>query len=168
MGSTVTVGRVGRPHGVRGAMRCRYATDFPERLGQRKRFLLCDPKTHEVRPVTAAELKLLPEYFLIRFREITRPEEARRFNGWLLEIDARRVPHDTASDEFYYFELTGLTVVEEGDERIIGRVVDVMPGKAHEVLAVETPDGGQLLIPFVADRVAKVLIAEGRLVLKQQ
>ncbi|OPX23772.1 MAG: 16S rRNA processing protein RimM [Planctomycetales bacterium 4484_113] len=168
MGSTVTVGRVGRPHGVRGALRCTYETDFPERLRQRESFLLCDPRTGEVQLVTLSELKLLPRHFLIRFQEISSPEEARRFIGWWLEIDARRVPDDTEEGEFYYFQLSGLTVVEEGSGRVIGRVVDVNQGKAHEILTIETPDGEELLIPFVADAVAEVSVDDGRLILRSR
>jgi len=149
-------------------MRCSYATDFPDRLRERKRYILTDPKTHEVKLVSVAELRLSQDYFLVRFHEITTPEEARRFNGWFLEVDARRVPDDTAEGEFYYFQLVGLAAMVEGWGRAIGTVTGVIPGKAYEILAIDTPEGEELLIPFVTDFVAEVQLAEGRLVLKRQ
>jgi 16S rRNA processing protein RimM len=52
-------------------------------------------------------------------------------------------------DEFWPHQLVGLAVVDhQGRER--GRVADVLPGAAHDLLSVELPGGASVLVPAVA------------------
>ncbi|HEY4724401.1 MAG TPA: ribosome maturation factor RimM, partial [Actinomycetota bacterium] len=51
--------------------------------------------------------------------------------------------------EFWPHQLVGLAVVDrQGRER--GRVADVVPGAAHDLLSVELPGGASALVPAVA------------------
>ena len=51
--------------------------------------------------------------------------------------------------EFWPHQLVGLAVVDrQGRER--GRVADVVPGAAHDLLSVELPGGARALVPAVA------------------
>jgi len=82
--------------------------------------------------------------------------------GTWLEVDRADLP-TTGTDEFYVFQLVGLEVVEEGG-RILGRVSDVRPGVANDVLEL---DAG-LALPMVEDCVlnvdldaARILVAPG-------
>jgi len=60
---------------------------------------------------------------------------------------------------YYVFQLVGLAVEEEGG-RPLGRVADVEPGVANDVLVL---DAGQLL-PLVEDCVLAVDLERGRIV----
>ena len=65
----------------------------------------------------------------------------------------------TADGEFYVFQLTGLTVEEEGG-RALGRVQDVAPGVANDVLELDTG----LALPLVEDCVLSVDLERGLIV----
>jgi 16S rRNA processing protein RimM len=63
-----------------------------------------------------------------------------------------------AEGEYYAFQLVGLAVEEEGG-RTLGRVTEVAPGVANDVLEVE----GQLLLPLVAECVRDIDLEAGRI-----
>ena len=75
-------------------------------------------------------------------------DAADRYRGAWLSIPAASArPLDPG--EFWPHQLVGLTVVDhQGRER--GRVADVVPGAAHDLLAVELPGGTSALVPAVA------------------
>jgi 16S rRNA processing protein RimM len=107
----LVVGRVLRPHGVRGEL------------------------SVEVR---AARLHL--GRLLLSLEGVTDRDAADRLRGaWLSIPVAAARPLDPG--EFWPHQLVGLAVVDrQGRQR--GRVADVVPGAAHDLLAVEvTPEG---------------------------
>jgi 16S rRNA processing protein RimM len=73
------------------------------------------------------------------------------------------VPRDalppTAEGEYYAFQLVGVEVEEEGG-RVLGRVVQVAPGVANDVLEL---DSG-LALPLVEDCVREIDLDRGRIV----
>ena len=103
--------------------------------------------------------------------ESARVEESKRAgNRLVVKLDrkvergvALAVPRSTLpapeEDEYYVFQLLGLEVVEEGG-RVLGRVRDVVPYEANDVLELES---GQLL-PMVEACVREVDVDGGRIV----
>ena len=67
--------------------------------------------------------------------------------GAALELPQRELPPPD-EDAYYAFQLVGLTVAEEGG-RELGRVQDVTPGVANDVLELEgdRPSRGRGLRP---------------------
>jgi 16S rRNA processing protein RimM len=78
--------------------------------------------------------------------------------GTALEV-ARDALAEAEEGEYYVFQLVGLQVEEEGG-RALGRVTDVAPGVANDVLEL---DSG-LLLPMVEECVIEVDVEGGRLV----
>jgi 16S rRNA processing protein RimM len=69
---------------------------------------------------------------------------------------------ETGEDEYYVFQLVGLAVEEDGG-RPLGRVQDVAPGVANDVLELDT--GAAL--PLVEDCVLAVDLERGRILVAQ-
>jgi 16S rRNA processing protein RimM len=67
-------------------------------------------------------------------------------------------------DEFHDHQLEGL-LAELADGTVVGTVTAVLHGAGGELLVLEAPDGGELLVPFVAAIVPTVDLAGGRVVL---
>jgi 16S rRNA processing protein RimM len=63
-------------------------------------------------------------------------------------------------DAFYVFQLVGLDVEEEGGRRL-GRVQDVVPGVANDVLELESG----IVLPMVEECVRTVDVEGGRIVI---
>jgi 16S rRNA processing protein RimM len=141
----VVVGRVGKPHGLDGSFVVDDASDDPRWFERGARLHVAAVVAEVVavkraggRPVIRLDIK---------------PQR-----GTQLEVERSALP-PTAEDEYYIFELVGLTVVEETG-RELGTVVTVTPGVANDVLEL---DGG-LALPMVEECVRSVDLAAGRIV----
>ena len=141
----MTVGRVGRPHGVDGSFFVEGASDAPERFA-RGAVLLVDGKPAEIvvskrgaggRPVIKLE------------RSVPR--------GATLAVRREDLP-EPDEDAYYVFQLVGLRVEEEGG-RALGTVTEVENGPANDTLALDTG----LLLPLVESCVLDIDLDEGRI-----
>jgi 16S rRNA processing protein RimM len=141
----VTVGRVGRPHGVDGSFFVEGASDTPERFA-RGAVLLVDGTPAEIvvskrgaggRPVIKLE------------RSVTR--------GATLAVRREDLP-EPEEDAYYVFQLVGLRVEEEGG-RALGTVTEVENGPANDTLALDTG----LLLPLVESCVLDIDLDERRI-----
>jgi 16S rRNA processing protein RimM len=141
----VTVGRVGRPHGLAGAFVVEDASDDPERYAEGTTVYV------EREPATVVESKTAGGRVVIRLDRSVR-------RGTALELPEDELP-PAGEDAFYVYQLVGLTVEEEGG-RVLGRVQDVAPGVANDVLELE----GGIALPMVEDCVRAVDLEEGRIV----
>lgn len=148
MGSDlVPVGRVGKPHGLDGAF-------FVERPSDRKG-IFADGATlyADGEPVTVVSSRHgsggRPVIRLDRHVE----------RGAELAVTRVSLPQLADDDEFYVFQLVGLSVEEESG-RQLGRVRDVLEYPANDVLEL---DSGASL-PLVEACVRQVDLAGGRIV----
>jgi 16S rRNA processing protein RimM len=133
----VVVGRVGKSHGLDGSFVVEDASDVPERFEVGAELLV------EGRPAKIVGRRTARGRPVIRL-------DRRVARGATLQIP-RAALGPTTDDEYYVFELVGLEVEEEGGG-VLGRVVDVSPGVANDVLEL---DSG-LLLPMVEDCIVRV------------
>ena len=145
MAERVLVGRVGRPHGLNGAFVVDDASEAPERFAVGARVLV-DGDVAEV-----VEAKRAGGRLVVRL-----DRDAPR--GASLEVPREELP-PPEEDSYYVFQLVDLEVEEEGGRRL-GRVTDVVPAPANDVLEL---DAG-LSLPLVEDCVREVDLAAGRIV----
>jgi 16S rRNA processing protein RimM len=140
----ITVGRVGKSHGLDGSFVVEDASDVAGRFDKgTELFVDGEP----ARIVGSKEARGRPVIRLDR----------RPARGAALQV-SRASLEPTGEGEYYVFELVGLRVEEEGGQ-VLGTVVDVVPGVANDVLEL---DGG-LLLPLVEDCVQSVDL-EGRII----
>jgi 16S rRNA processing protein RimM len=144
----VQVGRVGRPHGLGGSFVVEDASEDPKRFAAGSRVFL-DEKEAKV-----VESKRAGRRLVVRL-----DREAKR--GAVLAVLRTELP-ETEEDEYYVFQLVGLAVEEEGG-RPLGRVQDVAPGVANDVLELDTGTA----LPLVEDCVLAVDLERGRILVAQ-
>jgi 16S rRNA processing protein RimM len=144
MRDLVSVGRVGRPHGLDGSFVVEEASEDPERFAVGARLLAGEDE------VTVVSSKRAGGRTVIRLdRSVER--------GATLAVPRADLP--PAEDGGYYvFELVGLGVEEEGG-RSLGVVQDVAAGVANDVLEL---DSGRAL-PLVAECVLDVDLERRRI-----
>jgi 16S rRNA processing protein RimM len=117
------VGRVGKPHGIKGAFVVEQASEDPNRFSLGAKLLA---RGEEVEVV---ESKRAGGRLVIR---LDRPVQ----RGSSLQVP-RADLDEPDEGEFYVFQLVGLEVVEEGG-RALGKVADVAPGLANDVLELDS------------------------------
>lgn len=158
----LAVGRVGRPHGIRGEVSIDVRTDEPDTRFSPGSVLATNPP--EVGPLTVESAHWHSGRLLVRFAGAHDRTAVERMRGTLLVVDSDDLPPVADPDEFHDHELLDLAVVTTGGVEV-GRVTDVLHLPAQDVLVVRRDDGGETLVPFVAQVVPEVAPEAGRLVL---
>jgi 16S rRNA processing protein RimM len=147
-GELVTVGVVGKPHGLDGSFVVQQPSEDADRFAPGS---VLRAGGQEVR---VEERKRSGGRLVIR---LDRPVP----RGTRLEVPRSELP-EPDDGSYYVFQLVGLEVEEEGGRRL-GVVVDVAPGPANDALELDTG----LLLPLVEACVRKVDL-EGRRILVAQ
>jgi 16S rRNA processing protein RimM len=142
---TVVVGRVGKPHGLDGSFFVEDASDDPERFAAGAELLA------DGRPFRIVESKRARGRPVIRL-------DSRVKRGTRLEVKRDELP-TPETGSYYVFQLVGLQVEEEGGGRELGRVSDVVPGVANDMLELESG----LLLPMVEECVREIDVQSGRI-----
>ena len=161
----VVVGRIGKPHGVRGEVTVEVRTDEPERRFAAGATLRAQPPRGSASTLTSLEVLEARRHgpaLLVRFAELADRTAAEGARNTLLLVD---VPSDQSPEdpeEYYDHQLVGLAVVDI-DGLPIGEVTGVVHG-AQDLLEVRANDGRPTLVPFVAALVPEVDVSAGRVV----
>lgn len=155
----VTVGRIGRPHGIRGAVVVGVRTDEPELRFAKGSRLDTDPSG--VGPLVVAATRWHSGELLVRFEGIADRDAAEELRGTWLLVESATLPPPDDPDEFNDTDLVGLSV-RTTDGTAIGTVDDVLH-PAQDVLVVKTPDAREIMIPFVKAIVPDVDVRSGYL-----
>jgi 16S rRNA processing protein RimM len=157
------LGEVLRPHGVRGELRVRLLTAYPERINQLKQVYLGSGVDDDNPTVYAVEhMRMNPPYGLLKLRGIGDRDQADTLRALFVMVDmAHAVPLEEG--EFYLYQLIGLTVkLEEGD--VLGSITDVLETGANDVYVVDSPRYGEVLIPVTDETIVRTDIAAGEVV----
>lgn len=149
------IGRVTKSHGIKGEVSVDITTEDPDirfAVGQVLRGRQ-GKKTHEL---TVSSVRPHKGRLLVSFEEIADRTQADALRG--TQFFAPPLESED-NDGFYDHELEGLRVRHEGN--VIGEVVGVTHGPSQSLLEVELEAGKTALIPFVAEMVPEVDLAQG-------
>src|SRR5712691_4753725 len=168
----VIVGRIGRPHGIRGEVVIGVRTAEPD-----LRFAVGaildvrssddDAGVQDREPADSERLTVVAARWhsgqlLVAFAGVTDRTAAGELTGSWLSVDASQLPELPDPDEFRDPELIGLSVrTAVGDP--VGVVADVLH-YGQDLLVVRRPDG-ECLVPFVKAIVTRVDVPAGVLVI---
>jgi 16S rRNA processing protein RimM len=158
----IIVGRVGRPHGVRGDVAVSVRTDDPEvrfAVGTR-----LDTDQAHAGPLTVAATRWQSGVLIVRFKGVTDRTGAGELTGTWLSVDSETMESLDDPDEFRDHELIDLTVRTVAGE-VVGVVTDVLH-HGQDLLAISpAPGAGEILVPFVRAIVTEVDLRGGVLVI---
>lgn len=169
-GTEVVVGRIGKPHGIKGEVTVELRTDEPDRrfadgaeLSTQTPQGTAPHGPDRPRSLTVRSTRWHQSRLLVTFEEVADRNVAEAVRGLLLavEVDPDEKPEDP--EEFYDHQLVGLRVVTT-DGNTVGEVGSVVHGAAQDLLVVNAEDGREVLVPFVAALVPEVDLAGRRVV----
>jgi 16S rRNA processing protein RimM len=156
----VTVGRIGKPHGIRGEVTVEPFTDEPD-----IRFAAgAELSRPDSQPLVVAASHWHSGKFLVKFVDCDDRNTAETLRGTILsaERDEDQTPNDLS--EFYDSNLIGCSVITLHGE-LVGKVTDVLHLPSQDLLSVTNAFGGEILIPFVEEIVPVVDVVDKRIVI---
>lgn len=151
----VVVGKLRKPHGVRGEMVMTVATDFPELLSPGQEVYVGE--NH--RPLTVRSTRWHRDDILIAFEEYHDRDEVGIYRNHLLFMLADDLP-DLPDDEIYFYEVVGLKVITDTGQEL-GEVRDVLITGANEVYLVGREGEKDILLPATEEVILNILPEEG-------
>ena len=165
----LVVGRLGRPHGLKGELTVAVRTDDAEGRFAPGAVFRTDPDVGEL-VLTASRRH--QDRWVLRFDGIASREEAELLREVQLLVDA--ATDEPEDDAWLVADLVGLAALT-GDGRRLGTVVSLDIGAAQDLLVVDTssadpvpgaaPSARRVLVPFVSALVPVVDVAAGHVVL---
>ncbi len=159
----LVVGRVGRPHGIRGEVTVQVRTDDPGRRFAAGSVLATEPADRG--PLTVLSSRWHSGRLLVSFAGSADRSQAESLTGTLLVVDSAEVGSPEDPDEFNDHDLIGLQVLTTAGD-LVGTVRDVLH-HGQDLLVVQQAAGppAEALVPFVTPIVPVVDIAAGRLII---
>ncbi|MER7456162.1 ribosome maturation factor RimM [Micromonospora sp. NPDC126480] len=167
------VGRIGKPHGIRGEVTVEVRTDEPEARFAPGSVLRTDPGANApAEPgayqvpaeLTVESARWHQSRLLVAFEGVLDRDVAEALRGTLLGVDSAGVTPPEDPEEFHDHQLVGLAAVTPAGERL-GEVARIDHAPASDLLVLRRPGGRDALIPFVKAIVPEVDLAGGRVVI---
>lgn len=151
-------GWVAGVHGLKGLLRVKLNTDFPERVREADRVWLRGPTgaLREYNLVRATEHK---QGLLVKLEGVDDRNVADALRGWQLVVRREELPA-LAEGEHYWHDLLGLRVVTE-DGQAVGTIRDILRTGSNDVYVTEGP-----LIPATAEVVVGVDLDRGEMTIR--
>ena len=153
------VAQVLAPHGIRGELKCRIVTDFPQQRFKRGSTLLIDDVEHVVRSA-----RIQGQTVLLKLGDIPDRTAAEAFRGKEVTIrreDAVKLPEG----QFYWHQVIGLAVIDATSQQTLGTVRDIIETGANDVYVVHPPVGKEILVPAIKDVILSIDPSEGRILI---
>lgn len=162
----LVVGRIGKPHGIRGEVTIDVRTDEPDHrfsVGTTLRSGAPKGSASKTASVTVTSKRWHQGVLLLGVEGCETRNDAESIRGLVLHASIPRdaVPEDP--DEYYDHQLIGLEAYDE-QTTLLGNVVRVVHGGAQDLLEIRTPDGRDTLVPFVKALVPEVDLPGNRVV----
>ena len=152
--SLVVLGKLMKPHGIKGAIRVEYYAESPDLL---EKPLMLRAGRFAPRPVRIREWSLWKDQLILTIEGVNDRTQAEQMRGQELLIDASHLP-EAEDDEPYLLDLLGLTVKLENGE-VVGELEDIDFPAGQEMWVIRAPEsegGYEVLLPAVPEFVLDI------------
>ena len=157
---TVVVGRIVKPHGIRGELVVENRSDNPSRWDVGSVLFLGDGRT-----VTVAAARPHSGRLLVSFAEVIDHAAAEDYRGQLLMVPESWLPA-LGPGEWWPSQLVGCRVVTNGGSEL-GRITDIIPNPANDLWVAVDDEGAETLIPALRDLLVDVDVGGKRIVVRE-
>ncbi|HCN73952.1 ribosome maturation factor RimM [Pseudolactococcus plantarum] len=152
------VGTIVNTQGLQGEVRVLSVTDFAdERYKKNAELALFDKQDQFVKILKIKTHRKQKNLDIIKFDGLYSINDVEKYRDYSLKIAAEDRAELESDDEFYYDDIIGLTVIEDGVE--IGKVKEILQPGANDVWVIKRKGKKDLLLPFIESVVLSVDIA---------
>jgi 16S rRNA processing protein RimM len=142
----ILIGKIGKPHGLRGEVRLHLFSEQPENLKNYRRIFVVSTNGELSQPLQLLSSREQGKAAIIELESISDRDAADRLKGMGVLLEKTELP-DTEEDEYYYYQYVGLAV-KTVDDLFLGRVERIFSNGAQDILVIRGTDQ-EYLIPIV-------------------
>lgn len=151
----VEVGRILKPHGVRGELKVLLHGGDVERF-RHYRQLTCRLVSGQELELDVVSVRSAGEdQALVRFGQYSAPEPAQILRDAALLVSRAQCP-PLDDDEVYFVDVVGMDVALVTTGEVIGQVVSIVTGPGQDWIEVAIRDDRTILIPWVDEIVVDI------------
>lgn len=151
----LVIGKLRRPHGLKGDILMEVMTDFPERIKSGELVYIGE----EFKESYFRTCKWHGKLMRISFEGINDPESAGEYRNKYVYVHCDNSP-ELPEGEFYHHQLIGLQVISD-DGKNLGVVTSILETGSNDVLSVQDMHGREILIPVIQQVMRDVNIESG-------
>ena len=149
---SIELGKIGRPHGVRGEVRLFLYNPESDLIGSLDTIFLVHPENGLKSRYKIRYVKESARFHILSLKNVCSREQAQELNGLVVQVSRDRLP-EPEDGEYYVADLMGMTVLYDG--QTIGTIVGSRPQGGIEVVSVEN-ETREIQIPLVGEYMVKM------------
>ena len=153
----VTIGEILTPHGIKGKLRVKVLTDFPQRFAPSATIYI------NRQPMTISSTVKRKDNLIVKLDTIDTIADAERLKGLSIEIEKSQ-SYPLPEGQFYHFQLIGLEVWTTHGE-LLGTISEVLASSSNDIYVI-VKAGKEILIPAIEDVVKSIDLDNGRVIIK--
>ena len=146
------IGRVIKPHGVKGKIKVQYFGEDVNRFPPRGEVFI-EESAGRMRAYEILEAIPQPPRLILRLKGIEKREEVELLIGKEILMRKETLP-DLKEGEYYWMDILGM-VVETPEGKRIGEVKEIFPTGAHDIYVVEGKRG-EILLPATEEVIQSI------------
>lgn len=151
----VVMGKLRKPHGIRGEMVMTVLTDFPELLAPGQEVYVGE----EYQPLTVRSIRWHKDDMLVGFEEYEDRDLVGVHRNQLLFITVEDLP-ELPEEEFFFHEMIGLEVITDTGQEL-GTLGEILDTGANDVYVVEREGKKDILLPATEEVILEVSLEKG-------
>jgi len=158
----VIIGKIISTQGNRGEVKVYPLTDSMDRFYNLNQVFIT--KAKERRLLDVKKVKLRKNFAIIKFADIENIKEAKLLVNYYITInkaEAIKLPEG----RYFVFDIIGLEVYTE-DDKLLGKVIDIIFTGSNDVYIVKSEDKKEILIPAIYDVVKKIDLENKKIIIK--
>lgn len=151
----LSIGRIRKPHGVRGEMTLEVLTDFPNRIAPGLNIFIGEKKQeNRIRSVRQASKGLI-----IALDDVINPETAAHFSNQIIFIESQSLPK-LPKGHYYHHDFIGIRVIDD-ENRELGVVEEILTTGSNDVYVIRSQGvgTGEILLPAIKDVILDIDLA---------
>lgn len=154
----ISLGRLGRPHGVRGEIRMQVWSQSPEKYLQVGKIIYVGEAHH---PATVRSVRTHGGMFLLAFEEYLDRSVVSVLSNQMVFVPVDELPPPD-DGEVYLYQLLGLRVVTDTGQ-VLGSLEEILETGANDVFIVRGEKGEEYLLPDIDEVVRSIDLDAGEI-----
>ncbi len=156
----LSIGKILNFCGLSGEVKAGYSADKKNLIEHLKTVTVVHNNKEII--LTIKAVRFYKQHVYLKFNEINSIEEAVTLKNAYLKVPKTQIEQFLDKDEFLIDDLLGKEVIDVNNN-LLGVVTDIISIKEEDLMEIKTPEGKEILIPFVKELVPEINLKENRI-----